>query len=164
MNAKNIIAAFLILLLAACTKSKYGRTSSWLRNGSAHKVIMTPYLRDSMQLSIRRTLKPGDSVEVYSTSISGKTIDPSWPSLLGTYDSIRVFFIDTSSALPPDTARIGHIRNGLSVAYPHHIPFSNNRSLYNEANWNREITEETKYMLKGRFVFTFTEQDYLNAR
>ncbi|GAB4092949.1 hypothetical protein [Flaviaesturariibacter terrae] len=153
-----------LLLLAACVKDEYARGRSYLVNHSAHKILLTPYLRDSAYVQRRVTLNPGDSTLVFEGTETGKESLPTWPEQVRDFDSIQAMFIDTSSRLPHDTARIGHIRRGLQVPYTHRILYTEPRALSNLDNWLRVQIEETRYMRLSHFVYSFTEQDYLNAR
>ncbi|RYD88638.1 MAG: hypothetical protein EOP50_18790 [Sphingobacteriales bacterium] len=152
------------LTLAACVKDEYARTSSYMVNHSAHRIVVTPYLRDSAVLGKRITLIPGDSLLVNQSDGAGKDGASSWVLQAQAYDSLHVLYVDTSAALPRDTARIGHLRQGGIVSYTHFIPYSSPRSLLNAANWTGAPVEETRYLLRSNFHFTFTEQDYLDAR
>ncbi|RYY88930.1 MAG: hypothetical protein EOO15_07655 [Chitinophagaceae bacterium] len=163
MNRKSTLFA-LLLLLGGCTKNEYFRTSSYLLNKSAHQVVVTPWLRDSAYLQRRVVLRPGDSTKVFENSGPEKAAATTWGEQLRDFDSLQVWFIDTTTTLPADTARIAHIRQGLSVSYPKHIPYSGPRSLYNRAAWMQVQDEETKYMMRTRFLYTFTELDYQAAR
>lgn len=154
----------LCLLLAACVKEEYFRTQSWLVNRSAHRILITPYLRDSAYRFQTVTLQPGDSTRVYDGSGPGKDGATTWGYQLRNFDSLRIAYVDTSRTAPADTARIGHTRQGLTVTYPHVIPYTSPRSLYNSANWQTALNEESRYMRSNRYWYTFTEQDYRDAR
>lgn len=154
----------LLLLLGACVKSEYYRTTSLLINRSTHRIFITPYQRDSAYRFQVVTIDPGDTAVVYEGSGPEKDGASTWGFQMRNFDSLHIVYADTNAVQPHDTAHIGHIRAGLAVPYTHHIPYSSPRSLYNPANWESALDEETTYMRRNHFWYTFTEQDYLDAR
>jgi hypothetical protein len=152
------------LLLAACSKDPYTRTLSQIANRSAHKVRLLPFVRDSAYAHLALSVNAGDSVEVFETNAGGQEGGTIWTEYLKQFDSVQVYFMDTSSALPRDTIHIGHLRNGLTPSYPKYIPYTSNRSLFNPVSWTIGLVEETRYMVKSRYTYSFTEADYQAAR
>jgi hypothetical protein len=151
-------------LLAACNKDSYTRTLSQIANRSAHNVRLLPYVGDSAYAHLAVSVSAGDSLEVYQTDAGGNETGAIWTSYLQHFDSVQVYFMDTTSALPRDTVHIGHMRNGVVPSYPKQVPYSSSRSLYNPGSWAMELVEETRYMLKSRYTYSFTEADYQAAR
>ncbi|GAL83936.1 hypothetical protein MYP_1164 [Sporocytophaga myxococcoides] len=72
------------------------------------------------------------------------------------FDSLNIVFDDTISSV--------HYRQNLSGDNPEAIKFENNRNLYNEDNYVRKVVMEKKHYISTEYSFTFTEQDYLNAK
>ncbi|RYY41752.1 MAG: hypothetical protein EOO08_01080 [Chitinophagaceae bacterium] len=59
MNRKSALPVLLLVALAACTKHEYFRTSSYLINHSAHRIVLTAWLRDSAYRFRTVALRPG---------------------------------------------------------------------------------------------------------
>jgi hypothetical protein len=157
-------AAAVALLLAACSKDPFGRNFSRIINTSAHNVRLLPFVRDSAYAHLAKRINVGDTLEVYQTVSEGKEARATWTDYLQQFDSVQVFYLDTTTVVRADTVHIAHLRNGVTVSYPKYIPYTNPRSLYNPASWSPELLEETSNMLHTRFTYTITETDYQAAR
>jgi len=145
-----------LFLLVACTKEKSGHTSTFIKNTTTHTIKLLPYKGASIDMSYAKTIPATSIIEVYSANVWGKTIDPCFGTLLQPYDSVVVKF--------DDTVMIPHIKFNLVYNGTHYIPFQSNRSISNANSYLKEIIEEAKRSITGKFTYTFTEQDYLDAR
>jgi hypothetical protein len=144
------------ILLFACSKEKTGHTKTIYKNSTSHKIKIIPYIGSSIDNSNVKTLLQQSETTVYEANVRGKTIDPSFGLLLQPYDSVVVSFDDTVS--------IPHIKFNLPYTGTHRILFSSPRSISNEANYLKVITNETKHSLTGYYIYEFIEQDYLDAK
>lgn len=149
------IYVFLVFLIS-CTKEKTGHTKTVYKNSTGHKIKITPFIGSTIDISNVKVLSPQSETTVYEINVKGKTIDPSFGLLLQPYDSVVISY--------DDTIKIPHIKFNLSYTGSHRILFSSSRSISNEANYKKEITNETKYSLTGYFLYEFLEQDYLDAK
>jgi hypothetical protein len=57
-----------------------------------------------------------------------------------------------------------HLRFNDSSICDRCISIANPRAISNPDNWVKEIQVELKHSFAGSFTYTFTEQDYLNAK
>jgi hypothetical protein len=147
---------FTFLILAGCSKEQFGHTKTFYVNSTNHSIKLLPYNGGLLLAGDVKTIPPLSTTEAYSASVRGKTIDPCFGTLLQPYDSVLVTY--------DDAVKIPHIKFNLSYTGTHRVLFTSNRSISNPGNYIREITNETKFSIEGRFTYTFTEQDYLEAR
>ncbi|MEO6612756.1 MAG: hypothetical protein ABIT05_11745 [Chitinophagaceae bacterium] len=147
---------FLLVVSIGCVKEKVGHTSSFIKNSTSHKIILLPYNGTTLDNSTIKVINPNSTVEVYNDNVRGKTIEPGFGTLLQPYDSVVVSY--------DDTIKIPHIKFNILYNGSHKVLFTSNRSISNQNNWVKTITNETKYSLEGNFMYTFVEQDYLDAK
>lgn len=153
---KQILFFGFVLFLIGCEKEEVGHTKSYIKNTTSHTIKLLPYNGASLDNSNIKIVAPNSTLEVYAANVRGKTIEPSFGTLLQPYDSVLVTY--------DDTIKIPHIKFNLTYNGPHKVLFNSNRSISNSNNWTKSITNETKYSLEGNFLYTFVEQDYLDAR
>ncbi|MEO7266306.1 MAG: hypothetical protein ABIW38_15425 [Ferruginibacter sp.] len=153
---KKYILVFSFIPLLSCTKEEIGHTKSYLINSTNHNIKILPYIGASLDNSASKTIPPNSTIEVYAADVRGKTIDPSFGTVLQPYDSVVVSY--------DDVVKIPHIKFNLAYSGMHRVLFSSNRSISNQNNYLKTITSETKNSIEGNFKYTFTEQDYLDAR
>lgn len=153
---KTFLYAFFSILLTQCTKEEVGLTKTFIINTTNHRIRILPFNGSNLDNIRIKLIEPLATVEVYSASVKGKTIDPCYGTLLQPFDSVVVTY--------DDTIRIPYIKFNLVYSGTHRILFSSNRSISNAANYIKAITRETKTSLEGNFTYTFTEQDYLDAK
>lgn len=144
------------IILPSCIKEESGYTKTFINNTTNHTIKLLPFYQGVIARDLTRIIPPLTNIEVYSDIVRGKTIDPSFGTLLNPYDSVLVVY--------DDTVKIPHIKFNLVYSGTHRVLHSSNRSIANEANYNKQITSETKFKLHGFYTFTFTEQDYLDAK
>lgn len=145
------------LYLLSCTKETVGHTKTFIKNTTSHTIKLIPYNGASLDNANIKIVSPNSTLEVYNANVRGKTIDPCFGTLLlQPYDSVLVTY--------DDTVKIPHIKFNLPYSGTHKILFQSNRSISNHNNYLKEITDENKYSLTGQFIYTFVEQDYLDAR
>lgn len=152
----NYLLLLLLIVFMGCIKEKVGHTKSFIKNSTSYKIILLPYNGAAIDNSNIKVINPNSSVEVYNANVRGKTIEPSFGTLLQPYDSVVVSY--------DDTIKIPHIKFNLVYIGSHKVLFNSNRSISNQSNWTKAITNETKYSLQGEYTYTFVQQDYLDAK
>jgi hypothetical protein len=78
------------------------------------------------------------------------------PNYIGIPDSVIVEFNNTKR-----TTHYGYNKTGNNS---HAILSTSNRSLFNGTNYVQKTIKDDKCHLETEFIYTFTEQDYLNAK
>jgi hypothetical protein len=150
------LICILSLFLISCSKEKTGNTKTIFKNSTDHRIKIIPYIGNLVDNANIKTLLQQSETVVYEANVRGKTIDPSFGLLLQPYDSVVVSY--------DDTVKIPHIKFNLVYTGTHRILFSSSRSISNEANYTKTITDETKNSLTGYYLYEFKEQDYLDAK
>jgi hypothetical protein len=55
-----------------------------------------------------------------------------------------------------------HYYYGITGNNPNAILFTNSRNLFNEKNYENKIIKDTKRDFEQEYLYTFTEQDYID--
>ncbi len=124
---KKYILVLPFLLVFSCKKEEIGHTKSYLINSTSHNIKILPYLGASLDNSASKTIPPNSTIEVYAADVRGKTLDPSFGTLLQPYDSVVVSY--------DDVVKISHIKFNLAYSGTHRVLFSSNRSISNQNNY-----------------------------
>ena len=93
---------------------------------------------------------------VLNSNTKGKGRGYSYASYLSFNDSTLVIY--------DDSIQIVHYSYKESKNQLLGILYDSSRSLYNENNYIRKIKQEEKHYISNEYTFTFTEQDYLDAK
>ncbi len=153
---KNTFAYVFCVLFFGCSKEKIGHTETFINNTTAHTIKIMPFNGSTLDLNNLKVIPASTTIEIYSANVRGKTIDPCFGVLLQPYDSILIVY--------DDSIKIPHIKFNQTYSGNHKILFESNRSISNIKNYQKEITDESKNTIRGKFTYTFVEQDYLDAR
>jgi hypothetical protein len=151
-----LICAF-ILFGSSCIKDYYSVAQSIIKNSTNHQIKILPY-KDGIPLNDQLVLigpNANDSIIKHST-IKGKSLGQPYGTYLMPYDSVLIWFDDVKYSK--------HLRFGDSTVCDRCIDINSSRAISNPNNWVKAIQEETKHGLRGSFTYTFTEQDYLDAK
>ena len=148
----------LTVILFSCRKEESTDTISIIKNAASSTVIILPYYQGLIVKQDSVSIIPNESSIVLSNSNRGKGSGLSYPRYLELYESIVVKFDVSIKAVHYNYATSNLALDSKAIKY------NNSRSLYNEGNYVREITMETKQFISNRYTFTFTEQDYLNEK
>lgn len=150
---KHLILILLFLINeCSCTIEKSGSTETHLINATEHQIKILGFNNGIMrEIS---TIAPNETVVVLKMHVKGKTLYPNFGTLLQPYDSLKVVYDDSATA----------IHQRFNSQSNKGIPYGSNRNLTNPNNYKVVITGETKYSITGYFDFIFTEQDYLDAQ
>jgi hypothetical protein len=141
----------LILLLSSCKCEGTFSTLENVKNLSSIAVSIKAY-RDGLVTDIV-FLNSGAMKQVGSTS--GRSKGTGFPGSYSTSDSVIVEFGGKKKSV-----HYGR-RSGNN---PNAILLSSGRSLYVEANYTRKTLIDEECYLETEFVYTFTEEDYVNAK
>jgi hypothetical protein len=150
------ITLLLALTFVGCIKEDVGNTKTYIKNNTQHKIILLPYSGSSIDNHMRREIDPLKTTEIFHQVVRGKSLEPCFGTLLQPYDSVLVTY--------DDTVKIAHIKFNITTNNKHCILFSSNRSISNQNNYVLITEDETKHSIKGHYTYTFTEQDYLDAK
>lgn len=139
-----------------CTKDYKSHTETYLDNSTSYSIEIQPFQSGAIDMDQLVTINPHERLKVYEDNVWGKTLGPCWATLLQPYDSVMVVF--------NDERRSKHLRFSYTGSCDYCIGFERNRNITNKKNYQQVVTKEHKRYLNGYFNYTFTEQDYLDAR
>ncbi|WP_045459713.1 hypothetical protein [Sporocytophaga myxococcoides] len=153
---KTIHILFIIWVLPSCRDKESTHSESFIINTSNHEIKILPYDDGNLINGDIKSIPANSTIKVLALTTRGKSTGPSYANNIMFFDSLNIVFDDTISSV--------HYRQNLSGDNPEAIKFENNRNLYNEDNYVRKVVMEKKHYISTEYSFTFTEQDYLNAK
>jgi hypothetical protein len=154
---KYLVLCFVIIIASSCIKDYASVSSSILVNSTSHTIKILPYMFGDPLFSQSITLQPNSKDSIFRTKpVKGKSLGDPYGVFLRPYDSVIVLFNNVKSSK--------HQRFGDSTTCDRCISITNHRAISNPDNWTKEIQKEFKHYLHGSFTYTFTEQDFLNAK
>ena len=144
------------VLLGACKETtKYSIT--YAENTTGHAISGRAYYKGNFNEYDSFELAPYEKKQIYRIggwgSKDGKGLSYGEMAIIN--DSILVIFDHTDT--------IAHYKATLIGGAKHFYPFSSTRNLYNEANYIETLIEKSSNNTNHYFLYTFTEQDYLDA-
>lgn len=145
-----------LFILVGCVKDYKSSTQTKLINTTNHTIKITPYLNGVIDIGMQQELMPNETKIVYEANPWGKTIEPCWGVFLRPDDSVIVIY--------DNTYKMKHNRFNDTTTCDNCYIESNNRNLTNPNNYTPTIIKEEKEYLDGYYTYTFTEQDYLDAK
>jgi hypothetical protein len=147
-----------MLFCSACIKDYSSLTSSFIKNDTGHLILIEPYFNGLVDNNYTVELYPNEEKQLLkNVVVKGKSLGNAYGTYLQPFDSIIIHFDNTKFSI--------HTKfNSTDTLGSEVIKFNNNRSISNEKNWTKTITAEDKHTLNGFYTFTFTEQDYLDAK
>jgi len=152
---KRIIIVFLFLS-TACIESRTDNYS-FIDNNTDHNIIIHPYRAGNISSSLIFEIGPHEKKLIDYTSYGGAKGDGfSYVSTITFQDSILVIFDHADT--------IAHYKPTLIGGAKRFYPFNSPRNLYNEANYIKTTVAKTTHNVAYNFLYTFTEQDYLDAK
>jgi hypothetical protein len=150
------IIIVLFFLSTACIESRTDNYS-FIENKTNHNISINPYLAGNISTSLVFEIGPHEKKLIDYISYGGAIGNGfSYGSTITFQDSILVIFDHKDTIL--------HYKPTLIGSAKRFYPFSSPRNLYNEANYIKTAIEKTSYSSKHYFLYTFTEQDYLDAK
>lgn len=153
-----IITALVILYASACSvKEEVSSTSVILFNNTEHQISITSFRNGVANNSSLIHLPNYGNYTIESGSSLGKTKGPVY-----FFDYFQN--VDSVVVMWDNTYPITHMISDSFISTDKYIPFGNSRNLGNGNAYTNELTEETKYTIAWTVKYTFTEQDYLDAK
>lgn len=157
MYMKLILVVFGVLLVSSCTKEEMTLYSAYAKNGTGHKIEIRPYFFGSVPPAKVITILANDTKEIANGFDRGIVGNVGFNSnYLSGSDSIIVVF--------DDLFKMTHYFNAPSQLAPKHYLLSSNRNIYNKDNYAFSFVDQSKYKRESTYLYSFTEQDYLDAR
>jgi len=152
------LIAFSIVAFFSCNLEESTNTKSLIINNTSSKVRIVPYYQGAIVKEDSVKINSNEKLKVLDKNERGKGTGFSYPLYLAFYDSVIVVFDNSIQAI-----HYSYAVSGLS-SNPTAIKHDSSRSLFNEANYVRTITQENKRSISNEYTFTFTAQDYLDAK
>ncbi len=147
----------IFLRITSCTDQTSYKTVSLFENDTPHLITVKGYKNGTVNTLSEQTITAQQTKEVYVDQNDGKGRGLVYPGEIAGLDSLVVEFDVGIKAIHYSSLT----KNGTN---PSALDFSNSRNLFNENNWIFKTVKETKRRLESEFSYTFTEQDYLNAK
>jgi len=151
-----ILVALLVLFLAACNKEENTFTDTYFTNATQHTIKVTVFMGAATVQSMSFGLGPNEKKKVYYNNTRGLGRGVSYGYINSPMDSIVVAF-DT-------THTITHYKANLIGSNPKHYLYESDRNIYNDKSYAMTVTKSTDTQKSVEFLYTFTEQDYLDAQ
>lgn len=152
----NTIGLIFCFFFCACTKEKKTYSTTIARNTTAHSILVIPYLNGNIFTSDSFSLNSNSEKEVLSIGDGGIGSGTSYAKANQYVDSFVVIFDKTFS--------IVHYKPTVIGLNPKRYLFSSKRNLYNDTSYLAVITSDDSGVRNWKFTYTFTEQDYLDAK
>ena len=158
MTKYQFIIAIIPMIGFSCIYEESSSTESIISNKTAHSINIIPYYHGYIVHEDVLYISKGSDTTVLRKSTRGKGAGYSYPIHLAIFDSTQIAFDDTVKFMHYSyySTNSGFGSTG--------IPYTHNRSIYNGDNYIRKIVSEEKYKISNEYTFTFTEQDYLEAK
>lgn len=146
----------LILFTSSCIKETSTHSTTIVNNASTHNIKLIPYSQGIENSAYSVELTKHEERIVNNIENGGKGKGTTYGNLLELNDSIKVFFDDTIS--------ITHYKLKVVGANPKSYSYMSKRNFFNDSSYIGIITSETSGTRNWKFTYTFTEQDYLDAK
>ena len=147
-----------MLSALSCTLEESTNTKSFINNNTLHIITIIPYYQGLVVKEDSVNINSNSIYEILDNSNKGKGTGFSYSLYLAIYDSVQVAFGNSIHATHYSYATTNKGNN------PKAIKIDSSRSLYNEVNYVRKIITESKRGISNEYTFTFTEQDFLDAK
>lgn len=148
---------FLLFLICSCIKERVTLYKAVLVNNTSHKIVIKPFFGGVNPSEKTITLLSNQNFEIASGSDRGFGNQGFSSSYFGgPNDSVFVTFDDLYS--------ITHYFNTPSSLATKHYLSSSIRNIGNPSSYSLQTNQLSKYQQENFFTYTFTEQDYLDAK
>lgn len=149
----------IVFLLVCCIKETISDSYTYIINNTAHSISIMAYYKGNIEPSLSADIAPFEQKVINHNGGRGNTDIAggfSYGAILGGLDSVLVIFdkMDCISHYNPQL--IGGAKNFYT--------YDSARNLYNRNNYVHEIAEHSSKKVVHHFIYTFTEQDYLDAK
>ena len=152
------IIFFFSLILSSCIKDKYTNFTGDLQNKTMHKIKIYPYKNGVVQEKDTITLLKNSVFNIAKGTLMGIVESPGFESdyFGGPNDSVIVIF--------DDIYRITHYANNPNFFSDRHYLFTSTRNILNPKSYEFIRIKGEKNVFTNMHVYTFSEQDYLDAK
>lgn len=150
-----IVLFTLVTLSGGCTKDGETNVTAYLLNNSGHQIEI--YYYNKGVVNVNDTLKVGASQKVYYGESYGRGI---WSGATCSFK----YRGDSAIIIYDNSYKITHLWSGFSSSNSKCYLFDNIRNVFNPKNFNSVYNDVSNYSREFTLTFTFTEQDYLDAK
>jgi len=145
--------SMITIILYSCTDKDSHKSTTYIFNDSGSKIEFAIFRTGAKVEYQTRIINVNEKVSIFTSTESPGT---SYPASLGDiYDSLLVLFDNNKVAT--------HYYYGVVGNNPNAVLFTNSRNLFNEKNYEHKIIKDNKRDFEQEFLYTITEQDYINA-
>jgi hypothetical protein len=138
-----------------CIKEEITGSKFEIRNETQHSITIIPYSDGNLSYK--------DSVRVEKNQII--TIDGGWERGLTPGILYATFVKDGPILVIFDKIfKIIHYRDDLNTHSEKYYSLTSSRNFYNELSYKKTMTDINKFNRNVLLIYTFTEQDYLDAQ
>ncbi|MFN8436294.1 MAG: hypothetical protein U0V72_01550 [Cytophagales bacterium] len=152
-TTKKILSTIFIIGLCSCIREKYTVNESYLCNNTFYKISVLYYRNGSIDHSISTESLPSKSCILKSSYTSRE-------NNITIHDSTTA--IDSVVITYDDGTKIKHY-DMFNKDSTSGLIYTNSRNILNSNSWSKETTEKRNKKL-NKSTYTFSEQDYLNAK
>lgn len=143
-------------LFASCIKESNTSSDTFFINETSHDISVLPYRNGIIDSNQTFNLAPHETNKVISLGARGLTPGMSFGEPNQFQDSFVVVFDNTYKIAHYKPAPIGNrVKRYL---------FSSDRNIFNRDSYKRDLITDKKHFREWDFEYTFTEQDYLDAK
>lgn len=157
---KKTIAFICVIIIYSCGKGDIdGSTLSdaFLENKSSHNIEIRPYWGGSVNQNMEIFLHPGDSKQIAHDFVTGKLS-------LGSGFFSEYFIADSFEIIYDNIYSVSHYYDTPALKPIKYCLFNSPRNIVTIGNWQGKVVKESKYSQHNVYTYTFTEQDYLDAK
>lgn len=146
------------MLFISCTKEDATYYTATLKNSTNHQISIWPYKNGIVHPLDTIKLLPNTEFTIADGSSRGIDSSPGFKSNYfgGPSDSVIVFF-DIQN-------RIAHYFDMPQNTATNFYPFSSTRNLGNPLSYSFQSVSESNHRQRNTHLYTFVEQDYLDAQ
>ena len=155
MKALYVLIAFLLI---SCIKETRSDSYTYIINNTAHSISIAAYYKGNIEPSLSANIAPFEQKIINHNGGLGNTDIAggySYGAILGVMDSVLVIFDNIDSITHYNPQLIGGAKNFYT--------YDSVRNLYNRNNYVHEIAEHSSKKVVHHFIYTITEQDYIDA-
>ena len=153
---KKILASMFFTGIISCTKEETTLSNSFAKNNTNHTIKVQPFYNGIVNTTMTFELQGKESKKIYYNNTRGKNIGLTYGGINQPMDSFIVTFDNLYS--------IVHYKPPLIGNNPKRYLYNSKRNLYNDTSYVTVLENKTKYSNSWEFTYTFTEQDYLDAK
>lgn len=149
-------AFIFVIMLSSCIKEENTFSDTYFKNSSSHVISVNPYSNGSVNNQFAFSLSINEEKEVYHNNTRGLGKGLSYGRINQPMDSFLVTFDNLYS--------IVHYKPPLIGTNTKRYLYSSKRNIYNDSSYTANLLKDEKYQRSWKFIYTFTEQDYLDAK